>query len=114
MPHLLALNKMSECDIIIGKILPNTGWFGKFELEGMALGKPVIAYVSDNLFEKYNPPIYRTSKDTFKYDLEFLIENEAERLRLGREGEVFVRKYHSIDTALKIIEESYKKVAKSG
>ena len=43
MPHLLALNKMSECDIIIGKILPNIGWFGKFELEGMALGKPVIA-----------------------------------------------------------------------
>jgi hypothetical protein len=114
MPHLLALNKMSECDIIIGKILPNIGWFGKFELEGMALGKPVIAYVSDNLFEEYNPPIYRTSKDTFKYDLEYLIENEDERLRLGKEGKAFVRKYHSIDSALNIIAESYKKVAKSG
>ena len=101
MPHLLALNKMSECDIIIGKILPNIGWFGKFEPEGMALGKPVIAYVSDNLFEEYNPPIYRTSKDTFKYDLEFLIENERERLRLGRDGKAFVRKYHSIPYCFK-------------
>jgi hypothetical protein len=113
MPHLLALNKMNECDIIIGKILPKIGWFGKFELEGMALGKPVIAYVSDILFEEYRPPIYRTSKEAFKYDLELLIENEAERLRLGRDGIAFVRKYHSMENTLKIIEESYDKVARS-
>ena len=45
--HSDTLRILAKCDIVVGKILPEIGWFGKFELEGMALGKPVIAYVSD-------------------------------------------------------------------
>src|SRR5919197_461677 len=51
--HIQTLETIATCDIVIGKILPDTGWFGKFELEGMAMGKTVIAYVSDELYEKY-------------------------------------------------------------
>ena len=74
-PHLQALRSMASSDVIIGKILPDVGWFGKFELEGMALGKPVIAYVSEEMYEKYKPPIYRTTKATFKRDLETFLED---------------------------------------
>lgn len=39
MPHLEVLRILSTCDIVVGKILLGIGWFGKFELEGMAFGQ---------------------------------------------------------------------------
>jgi glycosyltransferase involved in cell wall biosynthesis len=107
LPHAQALQAVNSCDIVIGKILPDVGWFGKFELEGMALGKPVIAHVSDKLYEEYNPPIYRTTKESFKHDLEKLLEDTSERQRLGKEGLAYVRKFHSVQSVIKIVQESY-------
>ena len=92
---------------MIGKILPNVGWFGKFELEGMALSKAIISYVSDELYEKYKPPVYRTTKDTFKQDLESLIGNENEIIRLSKEGLNYVKKYHSIEVVMKYVDKYY-------
>ena len=68
----------------MGKILPTIGWIGRFELEGMALGKPVIAYVSDELYEKYRPPVHRTTPETLKQDLEYLIEKSDYREQLAK------------------------------
>jgi hypothetical protein len=106
-PYDQTLQAINSCDIVIGKILPDVGWFGKFELEGMALGKPVIAYVSDKLYEEYKPPIYRTTQESFKYDLERLIEDTSERQRLGKEGSDYVRKYHSVESVTKVLQEYY-------
>jgi hypothetical protein len=108
--HVQTLETIATCDIVIGKILPNIGWFGKFELEGMALGKAVIAYVSDELYEKYKPPIYRTTKDTFKYDLENLIGNNIERDRLAKEGHDYIKRYHAVESIAKIVQEYYQKI----
>lgn len=66
-----SLKSISNCDMVVGKILPEVGWIGKFELKGMTLGKPVIAYVSDELYKQYKPPVYRTTKKTFEKDLIF-------------------------------------------
>lgn len=107
LPHIQALKAVNGCDIVIGKILPDIGWFGKFELEGMALGKPVIAYVSDELYKEYKPPIYRTTKESFKKDLENLLEDISERQRLGKEGSDYIRNFHSVESVTKIIQESY-------
>jgi hypothetical protein len=107
LPHIQALQAISTCDILIGKILPDVGWYGKFELEGMAMGKPVITYVSDNLYEKYKPPVCRTTQDSFKQDLESLLEDDSERERLGREGSDYVKKYHSIESVAKIVQGCY-------
>jgi hypothetical protein len=107
LPHIQTLENISTCDIVIGKILPNIGWFGKFELEAMALGKPVIAYASDELYEKYKPPIYRTTKDTFKQDLESLLEDNTERERLANEGPDYIKKYHSLEGVIKTVNECY-------
>jgi len=105
--HSQTLQMISSADIVIGKIMPEVGWFGKFELEGMALNKPVIAYVSDYLYDKYKPPIYRTTKDTFKKDLTSLIENREESDRLAKVGYEYVRKNHSIENVFKIVRECY-------
>jgi len=102
-PHLQALRIMASSDAIIGKILPDVGWFGKFELEGMALGKSVITYVSEELYEKYKPPVYRTTKDTFKKDLEAFIEDRSERERLSNEGPKYVRNNHSAESVAETV-----------
>jgi hypothetical protein len=107
LPHIQALKAVNSCDIVIGKILPDVGWFGKFELEGMALGKPVIAYVSDELYKVYKPPIYRTTKESFKKDLENLLEDVSERQRLGKEGSNYIRNFHSVESVTNIVQESY-------
>jgi hypothetical protein len=105
--HAKALQMMSSADIVIGKIMPRVGWFGKFELEGMALGKPVITYVSDELYEKYKPPICRTSKNTFKQDLENLLEDETEQTRLSSRGYTYVRKTHSMESISPVLDKYY-------
>ena len=101
------MQMIQRSDIVIGKIMPAVGWFGKFELEGMALRKPVIAYVSDYLYEKYRPPIYRTTKETLKEDLIKLMEDEQEINRLSNEGYEYVRKNHSIENIITSLNKYY-------
>lgn len=106
-PRNKVMSVLSSCDLVIGKILPRIGWFGKFELEAMAIGKPVIAYVSSELFQRYDPPIYRTTKDTFRRDLEYLLSDLEERRKLAKKGRLYVEKYHSVSTLLKQLNQAY-------
>jgi glycosyltransferase involved in cell wall biosynthesis len=104
------LRLISTCDIVIGKIIPKIGWFGRFELEGMARGKPVIAYVSDKLYDKYKPPIFLTTMQNFSQDLETLIEDASAQQRLSKEGMEYVKKYHSPEKIGVILEGAYKRM----
>ena len=106
--HTEAISLISECDIVIGKIMPEMGWFSTFELEGMLLEKPVIAYVSDELYEKYKPPIYRTTKDTFEKDLVNLLEDEKRQKNLAAEGKTYVCNTHAVDKVVELIEKYYR------
>ena len=100
------IRTMLESDVIVGKIRPDMGWFGKFELEGMALGKPVIAYVSDDLYGRYKPPIYRTTAESFKKDLENLLEDVSERQRISNAGIEYIQN-HSVEKVEAKLREYY-------
>lgn len=106
-PRNMVLSALSSCDLVVGKILPQIGWFGKFELEAMAIGKPVIAYVSSELFQRYDPPIYRTTKDTFKRDLEYLLNDTEEQRKLAKRGRLYVEKHHSASNLIKQLNQAY-------
>lgn len=106
-PRSKVLAALSSCDLVIGKILPQIGWFGKFELEAMAIGRPVITYVSSELFERYAPPIYRTTKNTFRSDLEYLLSDFEEQRKLSERGRLYVEKHHSTSTLLKKLDAAY-------
>jgi glycosyltransferase involved in cell wall biosynthesis len=106
-PRSEVLRILSSCDLVVGKILPQIGWFGKFELEAMALGKPVVTYVSSDLFQRYDPPVYRTTKDTFKSDLESILVDIEEQRKLSKAGRLYVEKYHSAKNLLKQLDRAY-------
>jgi glycosyltransferase involved in cell wall biosynthesis len=101
------LATISTCDIVVGKILPSIGWIGKFDLEAMALGKPVIGFVSDELYEKYKPPLYRTTKESFWADLEALLEDKNERDRLAVEGPAHIQENYNVQDIVKTLQTYY-------
>lgn len=107
--HEKTIQMLAECDIVVGKVMPDVGWFGKFEVEGMILGKRVMAYVAKDLFDKYKPPIHNTSKATFEKDLEALIEDKSEQKRLIQEGYRYAT-YHDATNVATEIELFYQKL----
>ena len=109
LPYNVAIAKLSQCDIVIGKILNKIGLIGKLELEGMFLGKSVIAYISDHLYDKYKPPVYRTASKTFIQDLETLIEDYSIRKKLANEGLIFVKSNHSKQYVMSLLDKYYEK-----
>ena len=87
------------------------GWFSTFELEGMVLEKLDIAYVSNKLNEKYKPPIYRTTKDTFEKDLvNPSIRRWEKAKKLAVEGKTYVWNTHAINKVVNTIEKYYIKL----
>ncbi len=106
--HDQSLAKIASSDIYVGKIIPEMGWFGTAETEALALGKPVIAYISDELFDMYRPPIFRTTRETFRRDIMDLLTDESERKRLSEAGPVYVKKYHDLSIISTKVSEYYR------
>jgi len=77
-------------------------------LEYLALEKPVITYVSNELYETYKPPIYRTTKDTFQNDLVNLLEDEKSQKKLAIEGKTYVSNIHAVEKVVDMIERYYR------
>lgn len=79
-----------DADIIIDQFL--LGGFGNLAVEAMYYGKPVLCYLIDEVKEEHYPdcPIVNANIDNLKEKLAWLIENPNERIRLGKEGRVFV------------------------
>jgi len=89
-----ALKQYEKADIIIDWILG--GIYGVFSIESMALGKPVITYITDNM-KNYYPvelPIISASPVDIQEKLEILITNSKLRNELGIRGRKYVEKYH--------------------
>ena len=59
--------------------MPEMGWFSTFELAGMLLEILCLAYVFNELYERFKPPIYRTTKDIFEKDLVDLLEEKRQK-----------------------------------
>jgi hypothetical protein len=85
-----------EADIIADDIL--WGWHGALAIECMALGKPVLVYLREDLVEKYpysqKCPIVNTNPFNIVDNLKMLIENSDLREELGRRGREYVKEVH--------------------
>ncbi len=90
----------SQADIIIDQII--TGSYGMLATESMALGKPVITYLREDLLGQYatKPPVCSANPDTLYEVLKQLLLNPELRFQRGVEGRIFVEQYHDIKVVI--------------
>ncbi len=97
----------SKADIIIDQIL--IGTYGVFSIEAMALGKPVIAHVTEEMRKSFPDelPIFEADVSSIKSAIEKLIKDSELRYNLGVQGREYVCKYHDKDKNSHILKDIY-------
>jgi hypothetical protein len=100
-PHTEARARYERADIVVEQL--NAGWHGVFALEAMALAKPVVTYLKDDVVQRTEEafgvrvPIVSATKETLAERLRPLVESPAERHRIGAESRAYVERVHDID-----------------
>jgi hypothetical protein len=95
MPFHQVKSMYESCDIGIDQVL--YGWYGKVSIELMALGKPVITYINDDLFSyRSDMPIVNANPHNLSEKLKELIDNHQLRRELGERGIEYVQRYHDV------------------
>jgi glycosyltransferase involved in cell wall biosynthesis len=96
LPHDELIVRMASADIVIDQVL--LGVHGILSVEAMALGKPVLCYIREDLKDEYpaDLPIVSANPNTLEAHLERLLSDGEERTRLGRRGREYAEKRHSL------------------
>ncbi|MGG3799481.1 glycosyltransferase family 4 protein [Metabacillus fastidiosus] len=86
---------LSQADIVIDQL--RIGAYGYVSTESMALGKPVICYIREDLVKKYPSelPIINANPDNIAPILQNLINQPENWSKLGMLGRRYVKQYHS-------------------
>ena len=111
--HDEVFEEIIKADIVADQFL--VGAYARFAIEAMTLGKPVLCYLREGLFQ-YNPiwnecPIINSNPDNLKENLRRLIlMSPEERVDIGRKGRKYVEKYHSIQYVGERMDQILKKV----
>ncbi|WP_170481093.1 glycosyltransferase family 4 protein [Ruegeria arenilitoris] len=107
--NALAKESYESADIIIDQL--RIGWYGVLAVEGMALGKPVMSYIRDDLvgdFEK--PPLFPTRMETLEDDIALLLNSPSLRKELGQSGRAYVEMVHDYRRVAKLYKEIYEEI----
>jgi len=95
-PFKIAKEIYMSADIIIDQLL--VGWYGNFAIEGMALGKPVCAYIREDLASYLgDAPIINIESAHITDTLKALVEDPSCRRSLGSLGRAYAERRHSSD-----------------
>ena len=94
-------------DIIVDQLFAGT--YGVFAIESMALGKPVVTYISDEMKRNLPQelPIVSASIYSIESVLEELIINGRLRRDKGVEGREYVENYHNYKHVAYILRDIY-------
>ena len=92
-----AKRRYAEADVVVAQCV--IGWIGYTEIEGMAIGKPVVTYLrnADYLPEPAACPLVSASPVELENELKRLAENAELRRELGRRGRRYVEQCWSYD-----------------
>jgi glycosyltransferase involved in cell wall biosynthesis len=84
---------LAECDILVDQL--HMGWYGLLAIEGMAEGKPVVAYLRDDFTAGHaGLPVRNARPSNLTSVLRELVRDPARRAALGAGGEAYVRRTH--------------------
>jgi glycosyltransferase involved in cell wall biosynthesis len=96
MSHREAMEWYRKADIVIDQVL--CGTYGLLSVEAMAMGKPVVAYIREDL-RPYFPkelPIFSVNPIELEDLLPVLLKSPTLRHNLGQLGRRFVEQYHDV------------------
>ena len=100
-PHEVARERYARADIVVDQL--NAAWHGVFSLESMALGKPVVTYLKEDVVERsaagygIRIPIVPATKETLVEALRPLVEQPALRREIGAQSRAYVEQVHDVD-----------------
>lgn len=100
-----AMQICASADIVVDQLL--VGAYGQYAVEMMALGKPVVCYIREDLLKHYpnELPIVSANIENIAYVLRDLIDDRARWAELERRGLEYVERNHeSTAVARKSIE----------
>jgi hypothetical protein len=102
-----ALQRYRQADLIIDNLL--RGSYGLVAIEGMALGKPVISYVREDLKHRYpsDLPIISANPANLYDALTTLLQNPTLREEKGRAGRQYVEREHALPVVARQLDRIY-------
>lgn len=102
-----AIKIYQSADIIVDQLL--VGTYGVFACEAMALGKPVVTYISEEMINAFpkSLPIISANYLNIERILRELICNGSRRRELGIQGRVYVENYHDYRKIGKLLSKLY-------
>ena len=107
LPQQEAFKEYMKADIIFDQI--TVGTYGVFAIEAMAMGKPVITYISEDMKKKLpkDLPIVSATPDSLYGVLESLILDSELRNHLGKQGRQYACKYHDCGNNAAVLKAIY-------
>jgi hypothetical protein len=105
MSHADAIGCYREADVVIDQL--RIGWYGVLAVEALALGKPTIAYIRDDLWQQHQAslPLLNANPLTLKNVLRQAIVDRGLRNRLAAQARKYFDETHSsVSVARKLVE----------
>ncbi|MGX1193730.1 glycosyltransferase family 1 protein [Metabacillus sp. SLBN-84] len=110
MSHQEAKKIYERADVIIDQL--HIGSYGLFSVESMALGKPVVCYISDEMQQHYpkDLPVISANPDTIEAVIASLLQNIDSFPETGRKSRLYAEKYHDSAAVCPLIHHVYQDV----
>jgi glycosyltransferase involved in cell wall biosynthesis len=107
-PHEQAKIAYERADIVVDQL--RIGWYGVLATEAMALGKPTVAYIRDDLWQQHGSdlPIMNANPETIRDVLRELILDPRRRQEASARSREFFLKTHSSDSVCARLAEIYR------
>ncbi|WP_051865268.1 glycosyltransferase [Metabacillus indicus] len=92
--HKQAVETYKKADIIVDQL--HIGSYGLFAVECMALGKPVVCWITDEMKSRYpkDLPLITANPDTIKETLKKLLDNRDSLKETGNLGRAYIEQVH--------------------
>jgi glycosyltransferase involved in cell wall biosynthesis len=100
---------IASVDLVADQLI--VGWYAMFALEAMAMEKPVLCYIREDLEKFYissglildnELPIIKCSPVTVKETIKDLVLNRGKLAEIGKRSREYVVKHHSIESVGKV------------
>lgn len=108
LPHEEARRVYERADVVVDQL--RIGWYGVLATEAMALGKPTIAYIREDLWQAHGQalPIVNANPDNIAQILEFLIKDADARSHYGMLAREYFMRVHSTEAVCRDLVDLYR------